>query len=134
MKEQIKRMMMVLATVCIASTMWAETTWLLVTDDGRVISMDFVALIEKVPDSETIQVKDVYGEVLADDIRKVTFVILGDADGSGTVDHLDVTAIVNRIMGQPSKNFNEKAADTNLDGTVDISDVVRLINQLTGNE
>lgn len=55
-------------------------------------------------------------------------VIIGDANGDGTVDVADVVAIVNYILNKPGENFNEQAADVNGDGVIDVADVVGVVN------
>ncbi len=55
-------------------------------------------------------------------------VLKGDANGDGKVDVADVVAIVNKILENPSDNFNEKAADINGDGNIDVGDVVSVVN------
>ncbi len=60
-------------------------------------------------------------------------VMVGDANGDGTVDVSDVVAIVNKILEKPSANFNEKAADVNGDGNIDVGDVVAVVNIILKN-
>ena len=54
--------------------------------------------------------------------------IIGDANGDGTVDADDIVEVVNYIMGRPSDKFKEDAADANEDGTVDAADIVAIVN------
>ena len=57
---------------------------------------------------------------------------LGDANGDGTVNIADVTAIINKINGVPPSSFDTTAADVNKDGTINIADVTgvnNIINQ-----
>lgn len=58
--------------------------------------------------------------------------ILGDVSGNGQVDIGDAVSIVNYIVGKPSLNFTEAAADTNKNGMVDIGDAVTIINFIVG--
>ena len=53
---------------------------------------------------------------------------LGDANGDGTVNIADVTAIINKINGVPPATFDATAADVNKDGTINIADVTGVIN------
>ena len=59
-----------------------------------------------------------------------TEVVLGDANGDGTVDANDIVDIVNHTMGNPTSTgkFNKKAADINEDGVVNIADIVAISN------
>ena len=56
----------------------------------------------------------------------------GDANGDGSVNVFDVTAIVNYILGSPSENFVFKAADVNNDENVNVFDVTRVVNIILG--
>lgn len=56
--------------------------------------------------------------------------LLGDADGSGSVDADDVKIMVDYIMGKNSLGFVFGNADMNNDGSVDAVDLVKLINAL----
>ena len=68
-----------------------------------------------------------YGDYAKDDM------ISGDANGDKIVDIVDVTATVNYILGNPSENFNRRAADVNGDKTVDVVDVVAIVNIILRN-
>lgn len=57
---------------------------------------------------------------------------VGDANGDGSVNVFDVTAIVNYILGSPSENFVFKAADVNNDENVNVFDVTRVVNIILG--
>lgn len=48
----------------------------------------------------------------------------GDANGDGTITVADYIAIAHYIMGNPSSNFNEKAADANGDGQINVADYI----------
>ena len=52
---------------------------------------------------------------------------VGDANGDGTVDAADVTAIINFILGKPSSSFNRTNADINGDGQILIDDAVQTV-------
>ena len=54
--------------------------------------------------------------------------IKGDANGDGNVTISDVVAIVNKILGNPSENFKEAAADVDGDGQITIADAVGVVN------
>ena len=56
--------------------------------------------------------------------------LLGDADGSGSVDTDDVKIMVDYIMGKNPLGFVFGNADMNNDGKVDAVDLVKLINAL----
>ena len=66
--------------------------------------------------------------------KKVTSGFLkGDANGDGSVTISDAVAIVNKILGNPSGNFNEAAADVSGDGEITITDAVGVVNIILGN-
>ncbi len=58
---------------------------------------------------------------------------IGDANGDGAISISDAVAIVNKILGNPSPNFNETAADVNGDGDITITDAVAVVNIILGN-
>ena len=53
-------------------------------------------------------------------------------DGDGNVNIVDVTALINYLLGGSASNINLTAADCNTDGSVNITDVTALINYLLG--
>lgn len=59
--------------------------------------------------------------------------VLGDANGDGEVTITDAVAIVNRILGNASGNFNEEAADVNGDHQITITDAVGVVNIILNN-
>ena len=66
--------------------------------------------------------------------KKVTSGFLkGDANGDGSVTISDAVAIVNKILGNPSGNFNEAASDVSGDGEITITDAVGVVNIILGN-
>lgn len=70
-----------------------------------------------------------------EDVRKFTYflpnnLLLGDADGNGTVDTDDIVEVSNKIMGKPSDNFVEGNADVNGDGVVNAVDIVLILSSL----
>ena len=54
----------------------------------------------------------------------------GDVDGDGNVNIVDVTALINYLLGGSASDINMTAADCNTDGSVTIIDVTALINYL----
>jgi len=52
----------------------------------------------------------------------------GDVNGDGTVNLLDVTMTISRLLGLPHPDVTEAAADMNGNGKVDISDVTSIID------
>ena len=56
----------------------------------------------------------------------------GDANGDGTVNVFDVTAMVNYILGSPTDGFVFEAADVNGDGIVNVFDVTKVVNIILG--
>lgn len=55
---------------------------------------------------------------------------LGDVNEDGAVDVLDVTAIINHILGKNPSPFNYNNANVNGDDTVNVLDVTALINMI----
>lgn len=56
----------------------------------------------------------------------------GDANGDLSVDVLDVTAVIYKILGQSPYPFFLYAADVNDDNNVDILDIVGIVNIISG--
>ena len=56
----------------------------------------------------------------------------GDANGDGNVTIVDVTALINYLLGDSGSDINLTGADCNTDGGVTITDVTTLINFLLG--
>lgn len=59
-------------------------------------------------------------------------IVLGDADGSGSVGPEDVQAIADYIMGKAPVGFREDLADVDGDNDVNVVDLVKVINKLIG--
>ena len=62
----------------------------------------------------------------------VSDVQLGDANGDGKISITDAVAVVNKLLGKPSANFNANAADVNGDGRITITDAVAIVNIVLG--
>lgn len=59
--------------------------------------------------------------------------IAGDVNGDGLVNVMDVTAVINHILGDTPTHFNSQAADINNDNSINVIDVTAIINHiLTG--
>ncbi len=58
------------------------------------------------------------------------YVLLGDVNGDGYINVLDIVWLVNYILGDPHPDFIEAAADVNQDGVINIADVVALQNMI----
>ena len=58
-------------------------------------------------------------------------IVVGDLDGSGTVDVDDLNIIINMMLGKAEKAL---VADLNADGNVDVDDMNRIINIMLGKE
>ena len=54
-------------------------------------------------------------------------ILLGDANGDGTVSVADVMLTVNKAMNKPLTLFNEKSADINNDGRITVADVMGIV-------
>lgn len=57
----------------------------------------------------------------------------GDTNGDGYIDIDDVTALIERVLGNEATAIKEKNADLNDDGIMDIDDVTALIKTILGN-
>ena len=54
----------------------------------------------------------------------------GDATGDDNVTITDAVGIVNKILDNPSENFDEVAADVNHDNAITITDAVGVVNMI----
>ena len=57
-------------------------------------------------------------------------ILPGDVNGDGMVSNSDVVAVLNRILGGESDNFNEAAADVNKDGIITITDALIIVDMI----
>ena len=91
----------------------------------------------------TVKVTDSFGQVYYKTIqRPQSYVVtmdasqapydLGDVNGDGVVNVTDVTALINKILGNSPTGFNSIVADLNGDGAINVSDVTLLINKILG--
>lgn len=53
---------------------------------------------------------------------------VGDANRDGAVDVADIIAVANKILGQPSAQFDEIAANVNGDSSIDVADIIGIAN------
>ena len=65
-----------------------------------------------------------------ENVPEPPFLLIGDANGDGKVDIVDVTMTISHILGQNPAGFNKLAADVNGDGKVDIVDVTSIIDMI----
>ena len=71
------------------------------------------------------------------DIKQYTHVesfLPGDVNEDGVVDVIDVSAVVNKLLGYEPVPFNTKAADMNADGRYDILDINSIISKILAGE
>ncbi len=61
-------------------------------------------------------------------------VLKGDANGDGLINVSDIVEIVNYIMGKPSNNFKQDAADVSGDGEVNVTDIVKVVTIIMSGE
>lgn len=74
--------------------------------------------------------EDVTNSIVSFDFVVKSGVIMGDANGDGSVNEADITEIVNYILEKPSDNFVLEAADVNDDGQINVADIVTLVNMV----
>jgi hypothetical protein len=58
----------------------------------------------------------------------------GDANCDGYIDVADVTALIDKVLGNEVTDFKDANGDINNDGDLDIEDVIALINNILGSE
>ena len=78
----------------------------------------------------TVLREEGYTEEVIDDY--VSEFMLLDANGDGKISITDAVAVVNKLLGRPSSNFREEAADVNGDGRITITDAVAIVNIVLG--
>ena len=62
-------------------------------------------------------------------------ILLGDVNNDGSVDILDIVAIINHITGENTLSAEQvNIADTNQDGSLDVLDVVQIIERIVNEE
>lgn len=62
-------------------------------------------------------------------------ILLGDVNNDGSVDVLDIVAIVGHVIGENTLSAEQvNIADTNQDGFVDVLDVVEIISRIINEE
>lgn len=59
---------------------------------------------------------------------------VGDVNGDGYIDVVDIMGIVNYILGESHSSFEANAADVNGDGYIDVVDIMGLVNKILGND
>ena len=79
-----------------------------------------------------IVVSSVDGQAVPDACMVTVYTELGDVNSDGYVDINDVTALIDRVLGNEVENFNAANADVYHDGSIDINDVTRLIDYVLG--
>lgn len=58
----------------------------------------------------------------------------GDANGDKVVDEADISEVANAILGEPSKIFDEDAADVNGDEIINTIDIVKILKIIKDNK
>ena len=61
------------------------------------------------------------------EIIELPAILLGDANGDGTIDTQDAIKVVQYYLGKNPTDFNIQAADVNNDGVVDTQDAIQII-------
>jgi hypothetical protein len=112
----------------------ASTVWCLKTDAGKVIPLKYVSYVQKNATDKRLTIVKKSGDVVAN-VVTVTFVqsadyTPGDVDDDGTISVVDVTKVVQYILGTANDTFNKEAADLNGDGVVNVVDVTLIINKI----
>jgi hypothetical protein len=65
----------------------------------------------------------------ADNVRLLKKILLGDANGDGTVNVADIINIIGFLLGERD-DINKDNADINADNTINFTDMVSIINML----
>ena len=79
---------------------------------------------------ESIATVDKNGVVTA--LHDGTIAIRAIANGDGTVNVTDVSAVISHILGRTPDGFNATAADVNADDVINVTDVSAIINIILG--
>ena len=56
------------------------------------------------------------------------YLVLGDVNGDGAVNVLDVTTLVSYVLNEPTSPFVEAAADVNGDGNINSLDITAIVS------
>ena len=127
------------------ATLTVDNAWLKVVGGTATHPIQRIAKIELI-DAEYITPANAYyfdydGTILDGDtgeyattveIAPTSAGLLGDVNGDGLVNVMDVTAVINHILGMTPDNFNMQAADVNSDGNINVMDVTGIINKILG--
>ena len=120
------------------------------TEDGETVKVGYLRIwsndvkggtitfkaFNKVFKSE-LEVNDVSVEFVAQQVVglpsnpllfNIVNVLMGDVNGDGIVNIVDVTSVISHILGNTPENFSVAAADVNLDGIINIVDVTSIID------
>ena len=111
--------------------------------DGAVLNISLTASTDMPTGKQHIEFHNMHlATVALDDyyipLVKTTIEInegaLGDVDGDGDINVVDVTALVNLVVGSgDTSNYKRNAADINGDGIINVVDVTALINIILSN-
>ena len=62
------------------------------------------------------------------------YLVLGDVNGDGAVNVLDVTTLVSYVLNEPLESFVEAAADVNGDGNINSLDITAIVSLILNQE
>ena len=88
----------------------------------------------RVPQVLVSAYQNAYGWKRFTNIEGITIMGNGDANGDGEVSVLDVTTLIDALLGSSIDKFNAINADANGDGSISVADVTTLIDKLLGTE
>ena len=88
----------------------------------------------RVPQVLVSAYQNAYGWKRFTNIEGITIMGNGDANGDGEVSVLDVTTLIDALLGSSIDKFNAINADVNGDGSISVADVTTLIDKLLGTE
>lgn len=109
------------------SQTWTERTYELEVSKPTFFNLSFGFITANGNSPASVWVDDVQ-------LTYINDVLLGDVNNDGFVNIVDVTCIVNHILGQTPPVFIKKAADLNDDGDINIVDVTLLVNLILNAE